>query len=68
MNITRETENNITRLIVNYGFNIWGLAEAETTEDFAYARGYIAAAESWMKALGISPESDTVKNIINHCK
>ena len=58
------TKNAITNLIVNYADEFLRSREAETTEDYAYATGFCAAAESWMKTLGISPESNMVQDIL----
>lgn len=70
------TKNAIVNLIVDYADHLLDLREDEPyvafanstqvfTEDYAYDTGFCAAAELWMKALGISPESNMVQDIIN---
>lgn len=61
------TKTAILNLTVNYANQLLDTRESETTEDFAYATGFCAASELWLKALGISPESNFVKEIINKC-
>lgn len=65
------TRTILKNLLVDYATQLNVVRESEEDgdcdlEDYSYAIGYTNAVKRWLNsALGISPESDFVQNIIN---